>query len=74
MKLTMSEKYMFCNQMAMILESGFSLNQGVTMVYEEMDDKNIKGVLQEVAKYLDEQVSFSEAIDLTKLLMTIWLI
>ena len=65
MKLTMSEKYMFCNQMAMILESGFSLNQGVTMVYEEMDDKNIKGVLQEVAKYLDEQVSFSEAIDLT---------
>ena len=66
MKLTMSEKYMFCNQMAMILESGFSLNQGVTMVYEEMDDKNIKGVLQEVAKYLDEQVSFSEAIDLTK--------
>ena len=50
----------------MILESGFSLNQGVTMVYEEMDDKNIKGVLQEVAKYLDEQVSFSEAIDLTK--------
>lgn len=66
MKLTMSEKYMFCNQVAMILESGFSLNQGVTMVYEEMDDKNIKGVLQEVAKYLDEQVSFSEAIDLTK--------
>ena len=66
MKLTMSEKYMFCNQMAMILESGFSLNQGVTMVYEEMDDKNINGVLQEVAKYLDEQVSFSEAIDLTK--------
>ena len=66
MKWTMSEKYMFCNQMAMILESGFSLNQGVTMVYEEMDDKNIKGVLQEVAKYLDEQVSFSEAIDLTK--------
>ena len=66
MKLTMSEKYMFCNQMAMILESGFSLNQVVTMVYEEMDDKNIKGVLQEVAKYLDEQVSFSEAIDLTK--------
>lgn len=66
MKLTMSEKYMFCNQMAMILESGFSLNQGITMVYEEMDDKNIKGVLQEVAKYLDEQVSFSEAIDLTK--------
>lgn len=66
MKLTMSEKYMFCNQMAMILGSGFSLNQGVTMVYEEMDDKNIKGVLQEVAKYLDEQVSFSEAIDLTK--------
>ena len=66
MKLTMSEKYMFCNQMAMILESGFSLNQGVTMVYEEMDDKNIKGVLQEVAKYLEEQVSFSEAIDLTK--------
>lgn len=66
MKLTMSEKYMFCNQMAMILEAGFSLNQGVTMVYEEMDDKNIKGVLQEVAKYLDEQVSFSEAIDLTK--------
>lgn len=66
MKLTMSEKYMFCNQMAMILESGFSLNQGVTMVYEEMGDKNIKGVLQEVAKYLDEQVSFSEAIDLTK--------
>ena len=66
MKLTMSEKYMFCNQMAMILESGFSLNQGVTMVYEEMDDKNIKGILQEVAKYLDEQVSFSEAINLTK--------
>lgn len=48
MKLTMSEKYMFCNQMAMILESGFSLNQGVTMVYEEMDDKNIKGFFKKL--------------------------
>ena len=66
MKLTMSEKYMLCNQMAMILNSGFSLNQGIGMIEEEIDNKNIKAVLQNVIKYLDDQMSFSEALDLTQ--------
>lgn len=65
MKLTMNEKYIFCNQMAMILESGFSLDQGITMIFEENDDKNVKTVLQEVSKYLNDQLSFSEALEAT---------
>lgn len=63
MKLTMSEKYMFCNQMAMILNSGFSLDQGIEMIYEEVDNKNIKTVLKDLLDKLDDQSNFSEALN-----------
>ncbi|WP_296875090.1 type II secretion system F family protein [Thomasclavelia sp.] len=63
MKLTVSEKYIFCLQMAMILNSGFSLHQGITMINEEIDNKNIKTVLDQLTTYLDDQYSFSEAIE-----------
>lgn len=63
MKLTMSEKYMFCNQMAMILNSGFSLDQGIEMIYEEVDNKNLKTVLKDLLDKLDDQSNFSEALN-----------
>lgn len=66
MKLTTSEKYIFCNQMAMILNSGFSLNQGITMIYEEIDNSNIKEVLKGISTNLDDQLNFSEALDLSQ--------
>lgn len=66
MKLTMSEKYIFCNQMTMILNSGFSLNQGITMIYEEIDNGNIKEVLKGISNNLDNQLNFSEALDLSQ--------
>lgn len=51
--------------MTMILYSGFSLSQGVDMIYEEMDDKNVKDVLSEMTQYLNDAMSFSEAIEKT---------
>lgn len=65
MKMTINEKYIFTSQMAMILTSGFSIYQGIDMIYEEIDNKKIKDVLMLISKKLDEQRSFSQALALT---------
>lgn len=62
MKLTIDEKYMFCNEMAMILHSGFSLVQGVEMIYEELDNQNLKVVLPQMVESLNSDTTFSDAI------------
>lgn len=66
MKMTINEKYIFTSQMAMILTSGFSIYQGIDMIYEEIDNKKIKDVLMLISKNLDEQRSFSQALALTE--------
>ncbi|MFQ8705755.1 MAG: type II secretion system F family protein [Thomasclavelia sp.] len=65
MKMTVNEKYIFTSQMAMILTSGFSIYQGIDMIGEDIDNKKIKDVLMLIAKNLDDQVSFSQALALT---------
>lgn len=65
MKMTVNEKYIFTSQMAMILTSGFSIYQGIDMIGEDIDNKKIKDVLILIAKNLDDQVSFSQALALT---------
>lgn len=62
MKMTINEKYIFTSQMAMILTSGFSIYQGIEMIYEETDNKNIAEILKLISKNLDEQDSFSQAL------------
>ncbi len=63
MKLTVSEKYLFCTQIAMILKSGFSLQQGIEMIYQECDNQNLKSVLHKLQAALEEQLSFYQALD-----------
>lgn len=65
MKMTINEKYVFTSQMAMILKSGFSIYQGIEMIEEEIENKNIKDVLLEVSKNLNNQLCFSEALEST---------
>lgn len=62
MKLTVNEKYLFCREMAMILKSGFSLHQGIMMIGEEIDNDNIKNVLENLVASIDEGCSFSDAL------------
>lgn len=62
MKLTVNEKYLFCREMAMILKSGFSLHQGIMMIGEEIDNSNIKNVLENLVASIDEGCSFSDAL------------
>ena len=66
MKLTIDEKYMFCNEMSMILHSGFSLVQGIDMVREGVNNDNLKDILSQIIESLNDGVTFSDAIKETK--------
>lgn len=62
MKLTLEEKYLFAHQMAMILQSGFSMDNGVVMIKEETEDKELKKVLEQVEGFLGEGLNLSDAL------------
>lgn len=62
MRLTLEEKYIFAHQMAMILKSGFALQQGIEMIVTETDNKHLHDALENVFHLLNEDVSLSEAI------------
>ena len=62
MKLTMNENYLVRREMAMILKFGFSLHQGIMMIGEEIDNSNIKNVLENLVASIDEGCSFSDAL------------
>jgi len=59
------EVSVFCDQMAMLLKGGVSLNEGTYMLYSEMEDKKTKDVLKELDDSIARNIPFYEALDNT---------
>lgn len=56
------ELAMFCEQLAMILESGMSLSDSLRTIASEVDDKDYAKIIDTIADDIDQDVSFSEAL------------
>ena len=59
------EVAMFCDQFAMLLHGGISLNEGIYMLYSEMEDAKTKAVLGEVDELINHNIPFAEALSKT---------
>lgn len=67
MALSLTEKYMFCYQMAMILSSGFAMEQGIEMIVEEATQEKLKFAVQRISDHLKEDSRLSYAVAQTGL-------
>lgn len=62
MKLNFEEKCLFASQMAMILNAGFDMQQGVEMIQQESENSHLKEVLKEVIENFKEDSRLSQAV------------
>lgn len=62
-KLSRTELSSFCNQMALILKSGISSIEGVSIMLEESSDASEGAILQTISDTLLETGSFSRALE-----------
>lgn len=62
-QLSRTELASFCNQMALILKSGISSIEGVSIMLEESSDASEQRILQAISDTLLETGSFSRAIE-----------
>jgi type IV pilus assembly protein PilC len=67
MKLSLEENYIFCHEMAMILDAGFSISQGLDMIYDECEDNHLKLAIEKVISSFQENYQLSESIKDTKM-------
>ena len=52
MKFSSEETSVFCEQIAMLLNSGIPLYEGIYMLYSEMEEKRTKNILEQLEKSL----------------------
>lgn len=52
----------FCEQIAMLLNSGIPLYDGIYMLFVEMEDKKTKAVLEELTNHMKNNMSLHEAL------------
>lgn len=60
-KFTSEELEGFCRQIAMILKSGISLDEGVYMLFEEVEDKRTKEILGKIDDMLKDNETLYHA-------------
>ena len=65
MRLSLEEKYQFSNQMAMILKAGLSVQQGIEMMQQDLENQNLKIALEAILGYMKEDAHLSLAIERT---------
>ncbi len=61
-KFTADETAAFCAQIAMLLNGGITLYEGLNLFYEEMEESPVKAALKAVDEKLENGSSLSEAI------------
>ena len=61
----LEEKYQFSNQMAMILKAGLSVQQGIEMMQQDLENQNLKIALEAILGYMKEDAHLSLAIERT---------
>lgn len=53
----------FCEQIVMLLNGGIPLYDGIYMLYNEMEDKKTKAVLEQLSKYMKENMPLHQALE-----------
>ena len=66
MKLSFEEKETFAKSMALIINAGFDIYQGIDMIEQSEDNPRLKTVLKEVLENLQEDTTLSQAISKTQ--------
>lgn len=62
-KLSADVLAMFCSQTAMLLNGGIPLFEGIDMLYDEIDDGNVRKVLKSVSEKVKEGCSLGNALE-----------
>lgn len=62
-KLNSDETAMFCDQIAMLLNSGIPLYEGTYMLYSEMEDGKTKEILRQVDEAVRENIPLYQALE-----------
>ncbi len=61
-KLTIQEKSVFCNEIAIILSSGMSIQEGLEIIYPELFEPSLKEVTQQLLNDYQNYGTFYEAV------------
>lgn len=61
-KFSSEEIAAFCEQIAIILNGGIPLYEGIYILYEEIEDKNVKEVIKKIDESLKDNQSFHQAL------------
>ena len=62
-RFSSEEISVFCEQIAMLLNSGIPLYDGIYMLYSEVEDKKVKLILEELSKLMKENMPLYQALD-----------
>ena len=65
-RFTADETANFCSQIAMLLNGGISLFEGIEMFYEEADNSAVKETMKKIGDELREGSSLGDALEKTK--------
>lgn len=65
-RFTSDENSVFCNQIAMMLNSGIPIHEGTYILYNEMEDKNTKEVLRTIDEVMKDNGTLHQALDDSK--------
>ena len=65
-ELTIQEKYIFTREMETILSSGLSVDEGLQLIEENVQQPNLKQVAKEIKELFYQKGSFSESIKESK--------
>ena len=65
-KFSSEETSVFCEQIAMLLNSGIPLYEGIYMLYSEMEDVNTKKILEQVDSSIKANESLTKSLKNTK--------
>ncbi len=64
-RLSSSEVSAFCEQIALLLNGGIPIYEGTYILYQEMEQKNLKNVLQEIDADMKQNMALYEALEHT---------
>ncbi|MDO5291215.1 MAG: type II secretion system F family protein [bacterium] len=65
-RLSASEISSFCDQIALLLNGGISIYEGTHIMYQEMEQKELRKLLKEIDTYVKENNSLYEALEKTE--------
>ena len=64
--LSAAEVSVFCEQVALILNGGIPLYEGTYMLFQEMENRQLKEIMRQIDEAVKENIPFYQALEATK--------